>query len=921
MKKYIITILLNGLGCAAFAQQTDKPFNNQFADSLNIGYEISVPQKTSAFSVSGVGKEVFENAPQTDIAKALYGKIAGLNVSQGSGTSADNFSGLSLHGHAPLVLVDGFPRDIKDLLTTEIESVAVLKDALAATLYGVRGANGVILVTTKQGKESKLNVKVGYQFGINHAFRKPRFADAYTYAQNVNTALKNDGLEERYNQYALDAFKNGSYPNEFPNVDWWNEAMNNTGSNHRLDLTFTGGNQRVKYFTTVEYFRDQAMYNHSNEDNRYNVNPTDTRLNLRTNILAEITNTTHMKLGLYGKLQEVNQAAACGGVISAIYGTPSAAFPVKHEGGIYGGTDIWKNNPVGMLFDSGNSASTYGTLLADLNLTQDLDMLTPGLKASIAISFDNSGAMYDGTSKEYRYMDLRPQFTNEGVLTTAPVIYGKDSETLSHPSGFSSLYMRTDLQAKIGYERLFAGAHRVSGALLYDQQAFTRNGRNNSHKRQSIMATATYNYKDRYIVNGAFSYSGSAVLPPNDQYRSYPAVSATWVASNESFLKEIDFLNLLKVRASYGLSGWDGSIGHELFRQSYGGGGSYAFGDGVGGQGGSAEGTLPVENLTVEKSEKATLGIDLAVFNNRLNFSGDLFYEKRSDILVSASNSISSIIGIGMNQINAGIYKYKGADLSLGWQDQIGDFGYGIIANVSCLNSEVINENQAFEEFDYLYHMGDRIGQSYGLEALGFFKDQTEINNSPHQTFSEVRPGDIKYKDQNGDNKIDDKDVVRMYDTGSPRFYFGLNIKLSYKNFEISADLQGRRGVTVNLLNSPLYRPLVNNGNISQTFLDREIPWTANSENATMPRLTTQANANNYRSSSMWYRDGSFLKLRNLMISYTIPKSKIRLADLKVFVQGSDLFSIDKIDFADPEMLGAGYPSVTAYWTGVKFNF
>lgn len=921
MKKYIVIILLllNGLSGSIWALQTNGLVN--FADSLNIGYEISVPQKVNAFSTSGVGGDIFEDAPQTDIAKALYGRIAGLNVSQGVGTSGSNYAVGSLHGHAPLLLVDGFPREIKDILPTEIESIVVLKDAVSAALYGVRGANGVILVTTKQGKESGLNVKVGYQVGVNHAFRKPEFADAYTYAQNVNIALLNDGLEERYNKYALEAFRNGNYPYEFPNVNWWNEAMNDVGVNHRIDMTFTGGGKRIKYFTAIEYFRDKAMYKFADRGNLYNAVPTDTRLNLRTNILAEITNSTRMKLGLYGKLQELNQANACNSVMSAIYNTPSAAFPVVHENGLYGGTNEWKNNPVGMLFDSGNNATTYGTLLANLALTQQLDMLTPGLAASVAVAFDNCGGMYDGTSKEYRYMDLQSQFTESGVLTTNPVIYGKDSETLSHPSGFSSLYMKTDLQARVSYERMFARAHRITGNFLYNLQSFIFNGRNNSQKRQSLAVLATYNYKDRYVVSSTFNYSGSAVLPPGDHYRTYPAISAAWILSNEDFFSKINFLNLLKLRASYGFSGWDGSIAHELFRQSYGGGGSYAFGDGVGFQGGLTEGTLPVENLTVEKSEKATFGIDVEAFDNRLSFTGDLFYEKRSDVLVSASNSISSIIGIGMNKINAGIYKYRGADLSFGWQEQRGHLGYGISANFSLLDSEIINENQAFEEYDYLYHMGNRIDQCYGLEAIGFFKDQKEINNSPQQTFSDVRPGDIKYKDQNGDNKIDDKDVVRMYDTSSPRFYYGLNVNMFYKNFEIFANFQGRSGITVNLLNSPLYKPLVDNGNISQTFLEREIPWTSADEDATMPRLTTLPNANNYRNSSLWYRNGSFLKLRNLMISYTIPRVKTRFADMKIYLQGTDLFSIDKIGFADPEMLGAQYPTVTAYWMGVKFNF
>ena len=275
-----------------------------------------------------------------------------------------------------------------------------------------------------------------------------------------------------------------------------------------------------------------------------------------------------------------------------------------------------------------------------------------------------------------------------------------------------------------------------------------------------------------------------------------------------------------------------------------------------------------------------------------------------------------------VGQVCQGEYQYEGIDATLRWYDRKGDFTYGFGASASYMNSKVINENQAFQEYDYLYTVGNRVGQRYGLEAIGFFEDQTEINNSTPQSFSTVRPGDVKYKDQNGDMVIDSKDVVKMYGSNIPRFHFGFSVEFGYKGFEILADFQGMCGVTVNLLDSPLYKPLVNNGNISQTYLDNEIPWTyENRHKATMPRLTTMANANNYRESSLWYRDGSFLKLRNLVVSYTFSKSMLKFAEMKIFLQGNNLFSLDDIGFADPELLGAAYPSVRTFTAGLKFNF
>ena len=256
------------------------------------------------------------------------------------------------------------------------------------------------------------------------------------------------------------------------------------------------------------------------------------------------------------------------------------------------------------------------------------------------------------------------------------------------------------------------------------------------------------------------------------------------------------------------------------------------------------------------------------------------------------------------------------------WYDKRGDFRYGFGASASYINSEILNENQAYQEYDYLYTKGNRVGQCYGLEAVGFFNSQLEINNSIPQSFSTLLPGDVKYKDQNADNVIDSKDVVKMFGSTLPRFYFGFSMEFGYKGLEVLADFQGICGVTVNLLDSPLYKPLIDNGNISETFLANETPWSAQTKGkATMPRLTTRSNANNYQASSLWYRDGSFLKLRNLVVSYTFPKSMLKFADMKIFLQGNNLFSLDNIKFTDPEQLEAAYPSVRTFLAGIKFNF
>ena len=918
---YILTTLLLGDAVVLNAQTPATVSDMQLADTLSVGYRINVSSQTSSYSVNGVNASAFEKSPHIDISKALYGKVAGLNVYQGAGSSADNVSSLSIHGHAPLVLIDGFPRDITDISSMEIESCYVLKDAAAAALYGMRGANGVILITTKRGTSNGLKVKVDYNFGVNTQFRSPDFADAYTYANTLNTALSGDGLSARYNIRELEAFRTGIYPYDYPNVDWWEETLNKTGFTHNLKMAFSGGGEKFRFYTVVDYYRDRSMLKKNTEDTRYDTTPTDTRLTVRTNL--DVTKSTYLKLGIAGKLKELRGTRyGRNAIFNDIYGIPSAAFPIRHENGIFGGSSVYGDkNPIALLKHYGHIRNVYGSLLADLSVRQKLDMLTKGLAVEAAISFDNIGGMYETSSKSYRYMNSGASISDDGTLITTPTIWGTDSETLGHSQPFENLLFRSNFQAKADYSRTF-DKHRVGGALIYDMQSVNRNGRNNSQKNLSVLMNATYTYDDRYTLNAVFNRSGSAYLPDGDKFANYPAISAAWIVSNEAFMEKITPINIFKIRASYGLSGWDGNLSHELWRQSYGYAAGYNFGENAGSVSGGSEGNLPVVGLVAEKSQKATFGFDLSALNNRLNATVEGFYEKRSDILVSGANSTSGIIGVTVGQVNEGIYKYRGFDASLNWNDKAGDFHYSIGATMSYLNSEVVNVNQAYQEYDYLYTKGNRVGQMYGLEAIGFFNSQQEINNSPQQTFSGIAPGDVKYKDQNGDNRIDEKDVVKMFGSSLPRFYFGFNLNFSYKRFELSADFQGMTGVTVSLLDSPLYRPLVDNGNISNTFLNEEVYWTPeNKAKATMPRLTTQENQNNYRASSLWYRDGSFLKLRNLLVAYTFPKSQTRFADLQVFVQGTNLFSLDNIHFADPEQLGIAYPSARSYWAGVKLNF
>jgi TonB-linked SusC/RagA family outer membrane protein len=866
-----------------------------------------------AGSNASADASLFDRSPELDVAKALYGQFSGLLVKQGTGRSEENQSKLRLHGHSPLILVDGFVRDISDLTGLEIESVTVLKDAASAALYGVKGGNGVVMITTKRGKATPLQVSAKYQYGLATPTRTPEFADAYTYAYMVNQASGLDGLAARYSYDELQGYYNtvngvaGADPYAYPNVDWWNEIFRSHGDNHRAQFTFTGGNLNFRYYTAVDYMKDNAMFVTPSSDDRYNGHVYDNRLGIRANVDVNITDYTAMKIGVMARLSEFNKTyyQRSNSIEKLLYKIPAAAFPIKHADGTYGGSAIYgSSNPVAQFQESGSAAYSQTKVLANMNLHQDLSPFTPGLSADIMVDFDYIGKMTETATKEFQYAEL-----SYGALTR----YGTNSKTVDFDHWFSSLAMRFEMTAAMNYTRNMWGG-KFDGHFGYRQRSWIEAERNASSKTQEFFATTSYNYKDKLFVDAVLNFSGSAYLAPGKRFNLYPALSVAYVVGQEPYSK---------VFASIGSSGSDGDLEHELWRQAYGSdnGHSYNFGTTVSGYSGRAEGNMAALTLAPERATVLNIGYETKLLADRLELKAEGFLEDRTNILIEPSN-ISGVLGLGVNEQSLGEYKYAGIDLGSQWNEKRGDFQYGAYANVSWLFSKVVDDGQAYQAYDYLYHKGNPVGQCYGLEVIGFFQDQEDINNSPKQTFGDVRPGDLKYRDQNNDGVIDSQDRVKMFGSSTPRLQYGFGLHAEYKQWKVYADFQGVSGVTVSLLDSPLYQPLTNNSTISMTYLNREIPWTPETAaTATMPRLTTQGGENNYRSNSLYYRDGSFLKLRNIGISYMIPRSLMKICDATVSLSATNLFSIDNIGFADPEQLGAYYPTTRVFWAGVKFNF
>ena len=623
-----------------------------------------------------------------------------------------------------------------------------------------------------------------------------------------------------------------------------------------------------------------------------------------------------MKIGVMARLAEFNKGNYSDRIEKTLYYLPSAAFPVKQADGIYGGTSLYGNvNPVAQMQELGQKQYSQTKVLADILLRQDLGMFVPGLSVDAQVGFDYIGRLSEDATKEFQYSELLSTVAaqgNQSYILSEQVYYGTNSKIVEFSHWFSKLQMKFEGQGRINWARAF-GDHHVEAHAAYRQRSWIYSGQNNSSKTQEILGTVSYNWNDRLFLDAVANYSGSAYMPKGKRFHWYPGVSvAAVVLPGDPYVKAY---------SSIGLSGSDGDLEHELWRENYVSGSSYYFSPDGSSYSGRKEGDMPAVTLAPERSAKATAGVDMKFFAGRLGLNAEAFLEKRTNILISPSN-ISGVIGIGMNDQSLGEERYKGVDVSLSWNETRGDFNYGVYGNGGWLFSKVVNDGQAFQMYDYLYHKGNPVGQRYGLEVIGIFQSQMEINNSPQQTFGEVRPGDLKYRDQNGDGVIDKQDRVKMFGSSFPLFQFGFGLHAGWRGLKVYADFQGVTGVTIDLLDSPLYQPLVSNGTISNTFLNREVTWAPGREQyATMPRLTTQENPNNYQANSLWYRDGSFIKLRNAGISYTIPQRAMRLCETTLYLVGTNLFSLDNIKFADPEQLGAYYPSLRTIWAGVKLTF
>lgn len=918
MNKIIVRILSVSMGLVFL------PFYVFAQDTVEYGRNISFENTQSTASSATVDSRAIEKRAASDPSNSLFGLLPGLQVLQNSGNAWNDGATLFVRGlgtmnkKAPLILVDGFERGLSDLSSESIESVTVLKDAVATGLYGGRGANGVILVKTKRGSGSAPVMNFSYRFNIGTPKNIPQMVDGYTYAMALNESLVNDGRSPRYSENELDAFKNKNMPDFYPDVDWMKEALRDRSYGENVTFSIRGGGKVTKYYSEINYLGDRGLLKPVNENPGYSSQFKYSKLNILTNLDVKVTDKTHLKLNLMGNFSEHNRpGTTTGDIFTSLYKVPSGVFPIKTKNGIWGGNSIYDNNPVAQISGTGYARSQGRTLFADMSLIQDFSSWLPGLSASLSFGLDNSTSYWDSNTRKFAYESSTASWDG-----SEPVYKKLREETeLSFSTKLGSVYRHSNIHVSVDYNRIFNKDHNVSGKLLWTMDQESSKGQNKTFAYMDAVAFGHYGYKDKYILDLVFSASASSVLEPKRRWGFFPSAGLSWVVSKEDFFTS-DKIDLLKIRASYGLAG-RADYAYDLYKEKYGSGGNYFFKTPPSSFHGTKERQLPVEGLVYEKSRTVNAGLDIKAFK-AISFTLEGFYGRRYDILTD-DNRVSETMGITPPKVNNGIVDNYGIEASLRLEGREGDVLYSLGGNYSFVRNKIVQMNEIYRPYDYLKRTGRSLNQIFGYEVIGIYQSQAEIDASEvRQMISDVHPGDYIYKDQNADKVIDEYDRIPLgYNSICPEIYYGFDFSLEYKGLGFYALFQGLANFSAVLDAKSVFRPLVDNHTVSQHYYENR--WTPSSPDAIYPRLTSNGSPNNYSNNSVWVNDASFLKLRTLELYYKLPEKLFSSVSwfkgAKVFARGDDLFSLHYLPVFDPESTRVSHPLMRNYYFGFNLTF
>lgn len=946
-------------------------------------------KETMVGSVATITTKDLTQSPTANINNALAGRLPGLVVNQyAGGEPGVDQSELFIRGKATygnqsaIVIVDGIERDMSYLAPDEIETFTILKDASATAAYGIRGANGVIVITTKRGKAAeKATVNLKASIGINQPIGFPEYLGSADYATLYNEARLNDakmtGADvsslNLFSQQAIDNFRRAKGDNsDGLGYDWdYYDFAFKPGMQEDVSLSIRGGTDKVRYYVLANYFSQGGNYKYS-DAGEYDSQTRFTRYNFRSNIDININRYLSTRLDLGARITDRNAPGTTAGRLMTICATQPPYLPIlveenshpqneeyiqQNSRGMLYGDNIYRYNILGELSRTGylNEKNTY--LNGSFAMNLDMGFLTKGLKAEIMFSYDASEGRWinrkldtykDGYREYPKYATFMPiegsdAYMEGGHYTGAYKTGNKYDIDQTIGNGFSHNASdgRTYIQARVDYNRVFKDRHEVTAMLLANRGNRTVNNELAYHS-QGITGRFAYYYNQKYLMEFNCGYNGSENFAPGKRYGFFPAGSIGWVISEEPFMKKASWIDFLKVRASYGLVGSDNVSSRFPYLAFYGGGSGYHFGNNFGTEvGGTSEGNLANENLTWEKARKLNVGIDFTTLNQRLALTVDAFYEYRFDIITDMNGDgimgYPDIVGKDASLQNLGEVSNRGVDVELSWNDKIGkDFRYYIRPNLTFSRNRLEYKAEVARKNSWRKETGKRLYENFVYVFDHFVANQDEadrLNKIGYQPWGQLIPGDVVYKDLDRNGVIDDEDRTAMGNPRSPELMFGIPFGFQYKNFDFSVLLQGATNTSILLNGAAVFDfPQFEQdkiGRVKKMHLDRWTPETA--ATAKYPALHYGTHDNNKNgNSSLFLYDASYLRLKNVEIGYNVSPNwlrKFHVQQARIYVQGLNLLTFDKLGDVDidPETKsgdGASwYPIQKVFNFGIDITF
>ena len=942
---------------------------NELEETVIVGY--GTQRKISNIGAQSSMKMEDIKTPSASLTTTLAGRLAGVVAVQRTGEPGKDAADIWIRGistpntSSPLVLVDGVERSFNDIDPEDIESLTTLKDASATAVYGVRGANGVILIKTKPGKVGKPTVSADYYESFTRFTKMVDLADGITYMNAANEAMRNDGIATKYTEDQIRNTIAGKDPYLYPNVDWLKEIFNDWGHNRRVNVNVRGGSEKVAYYASVSYFNETGMTVTDKNINTYDSKMKYSRYNFTTNLNIDVTPTTKVEIGAQGYLGEGNYPA----ISSAdLYNAAMSISPVEYpkmffvngEAFVPGtSTNNNFNNPYSQATRRGYDNLTKNQIYSNLRVTQDLDMLTKGLKLTAMYAFDVYNEIHvhqDRAESTYNFLDTSVPYDMNGQPILQRIYEG--SNVLSYTQETSG-NKKTYLEASLNYDRTFNDDHRVSALFLFNQQSkllYPKGTLEDAipYRMMGIAGRATYSWKDRYFAEFNIGYNGAENFSPKHRFGTFPAFGVGWVVSNEKFWQPLSkAVSFLKIRYT------DGKVGNSevsdrrfMYLDQMKENGDYGYKFGPNGTKWAGYETVNMAvDLIWEESRKQDLGIDLKLFNDDLSIVFDLFKERRENILLKREHSIPSFLGYNTSAPygNIGIIENKGFDGTIEYNKRINkDWVIALRGNVTFNKDKWIQGELPEQKYEWMNQYGHNINGVKGYVAEGLFT-QAEIDDMARweslsdankaitpkpfaSQFGTVKAGDIKYKDLNNDGKIDAYDQTYISRGDVPTTVYGFGFTVGWKDLSVGMMFQGVAGAE-RVLNGSSVNPFNGGGGSGNLYSNIGDRWTEDNpdQNAFYPRLSygseTTSNINNFQKSTWWVRNMNFLRLKTLQISYNLPKpwvNKVHLKNAAVYVMGTNLFTLSRFKLWDPELNtdnGASYPNTTSYSVGINFTF